>query len=35
MESAINLYTSLGFHEITPYRFNPIEGDKYFELSLY
>ncbi|MFH1941643.1 MAG: GNAT family N-acetyltransferase [bacterium] len=31
---AISLYRSLGFREITPYRFNPMEGAKFFELAL-
>jgi ribosomal protein S18 acetylase RimI-like enzyme len=34
MESANQLYNSLGFIEIQPYRYNPLEGAKYFELSL-
>ena len=34
MLEAINLYTSLGFKEIAPYRHNPIEGAKFFELNL-
>ena len=34
MHSAISLYTKMGFYEIKPYRFNPIEGAKYFEVSL-
>ena len=34
MQSAIRLYTSIGFYEIPPYRFNPIEGTKYFEITL-
>ncbi len=34
MAPAIALYKSAGFYEIAPYRFNPIEGTKYFELAL-
>ena len=34
MKSAINLYKSIGFYEISAYRFNPIEGTKYFEIVL-
>jgi ribosomal protein S18 acetylase RimI-like enzyme len=34
MEAAIAVYRSLGFREIPPYRFNPIEGALYFELPL-
>jgi len=34
MTTAIPLYESLGFIEIAPYRFNPIEGTKFMELRL-
>lgn len=34
MQSAISLYEKMGFHEIPPYRFNPITGTKYFEIAL-
>ena len=34
MKAAINLYTTLGFKEIAPYRFNPDPTTKYMELTL-
>jgi ribosomal protein S18 acetylase RimI-like enzyme len=34
MDKAIGLYRSLGFRDIPPYRFNPIEGATYMELGL-
>lgn len=34
MKQANMLYNSLGFKQIVPYRFNPIEGATFFELNL-
>ena len=34
MQAAGALYASLGFKEISPYRYNPIEGAVFIELSL-
>ena len=34
MNAAVNLYRSLGFHSIPPYRDHPIEGALYLELDL-
>lgn len=34
MEKAIRLYYRIGFKEISPYRYNPIEGALYMELDL-
>jgi ribosomal protein S18 acetylase RimI-like enzyme len=34
MKQANMLYNTLGFKQIAPYRFNPIEGATFFELNL-
>lgn len=34
MKTARHLYASIGFTEIEPYRFNPIDGATYLELEL-
>jgi ribosomal protein S18 acetylase RimI-like enzyme len=34
MQRARTLYASLGFYEIEPYRFNPIEGTSFMEVKL-
>jgi len=34
MKEAITLYLSLGFKEIKPYRYNPFEDAKFFEIDL-
>jgi putative acetyltransferase len=33
MHEAARLYASLGFHEIAPYRHNPLPGARFFELA--
>jgi len=35
MRDAVGLYRKLGFHEIAPYRENPIEGALYMERTLW
>jgi ribosomal protein S18 acetylase RimI-like enzyme len=34
MQGAMRLYESLGFVDIAPYRYNPIEGTRFMELRL-
>jgi ribosomal protein S18 acetylase RimI-like enzyme len=34
MQAANRLYSSLGFRPIAPYRYNPLEGAQFYELSL-
>jgi ribosomal protein S18 acetylase RimI-like enzyme len=34
MHAANRLYSSLGFRPIAPYRYNPLEGAQFYELSL-
>jgi putative acetyltransferase len=34
MQQAMALYESLGFRDIEPYRFNPIAGSRFMELTL-
>ena len=34
MKAAQSLYASLGFYDIAPYVYNPIEGTRYMELKL-
>jgi len=34
LHDSIALYRKLGFYEIEPYRFNPVEGSLYFRLDI-
>jgi len=34
MQAANGLYSSLGFRPIAPYRYNPLDGAQFYELSL-
>ena len=34
MRTAMSLYESLGFRDVDAYRFNPIEGSRFLELTL-
>jgi ribosomal protein S18 acetylase RimI-like enzyme len=34
MKKALGLYLSLGFYDIEPYVYNPIEGARFLELKL-